>query len=70
MLYDTLLRVENEPDNKQLLEWLENVCQPHFQMVDGLVGTFIVNIDEPVYAKKLLKVLKKLNEYLPTLVVP
>lgn len=70
MLYDTLLRVENEPDNKQLLAWLEGICQPHFQMVDGLVGTFITNLDEPVYARKLLRVLKKMNEYLPQLVVP
>jgi len=26
-LYDTLLRVETEEDNKPLLDWLENVCQ-------------------------------------------
>jgi hypothetical protein len=25
-LYDTLLRVETEEDNKALLDWLENVC--------------------------------------------
>ena len=25
-LYDTLLRVETEEDNKPLLDWLENVC--------------------------------------------
>ncbi len=58
MLYSTLLRVENEQDNKALLDWLENVCQRHFGLVDGLVSNFIVNIDEPEYSKKLLKVLK------------
>ena len=50
MLFDTLLRVDNEPDNKQLIEWLENVSQRHFGLIDGLVGNFIVNIDEPAYA--------------------
>ncbi|TNV79018.1 hypothetical protein FGO68_gene2123 [Halteria grandinella] len=69
-LYSTLLRVDTEPDNKALIEWLENVCQRHYGLVDGLVANFIVNIDEPAYGKKLLKVLKKLNEYLPTLVTP
>lgn len=57
-LYSTLLRVDTEPDNKALIDWLENVCQRHFGLVDGLVANFIVNIDEPTYGKKLLKVLK------------
>jgi hypothetical protein len=57
-LYDTLLRVENEENNKALLDWLENVCQRQFGLVDGLVANFIMNIDQPTYAKKLLKVLK------------
>ena len=57
-LYDTLLRVETEEDNKQLLDWLENVCQKQFGLVDGLVANFIMNIDQPVFAKKLLKVLR------------
>ena len=57
-LYDTLLRVEKEEDNKALLDWLENVCQKQFGLVDGLVANFIMNIDQPTYAKKLLKVLK------------
>jgi chaperone required for assembly of F1-ATPase len=57
-LYDTLLRVETEEDNKALLDWLENVCQKQFGLVDGLVANFIMNIDQPVFAKKLLKVLR------------
>jgi chaperone required for assembly of F1-ATPase len=57
-LYDTLLRVETEEDNKPLLDWLENVCQKQFGLVDGLVANFIMNIDQPVFAKKLLKVLR------------
>jgi chaperone required for assembly of F1-ATPase len=44
-LYDTLLRVEQEENNKQLLDWLENVCQKQFGLVDGLVANFIMNID-------------------------
>jgi hypothetical protein len=69
-LYETLLRVEREPENRQLLEWLEQVCQRQYQIIEGLVANFIVNIDEPEMAKRLLRVLKKLNEYLPELVVP
>ena len=57
-LYDTLLRVETEENNKPLLDWLENVCQKQFGLVDGLVANFIMNIDQPTFAKKLLKVLK------------
>ena len=57
-LYDTLLRVETEEDNKALLDWLENVCQKQFGLVDGLVANFIMNLDQPTFAKKLLKVLK------------
>jgi len=58
LIYDTLLRVETEADTRPLLAWLENVCQPQFQVVEALVADFIVNIDEPGRAKKLLKVLK------------
>jgi len=50
--------VETEEDNKPLLDWLENVCQKQFGLVDGLVANFIMNIDQPVFAKKLLKVLR------------
>jgi len=57
-LYDTLLRVDQETDNKPLLDWLESVCQKEFGLVDGLVVYFIQNIDQAVIAKKLLKVLK------------
>ena len=44
-LYDTLLRVDQETDNKPLLDWLESVCQKEFGLVDGLVVYFIQNID-------------------------
>lgn len=44
-LYDTLLRVEQETDNKALLDWVESVCQKEFGLVDGLVANFIQNID-------------------------
>ena len=57
-LYDTLLRVDEETDNKPLIEWLESVCQKEFGLVDGLVMYFIQNIENPGIAKKLLKVLK------------
>jgi hypothetical protein len=40
-LYETLLRVETEEDNKPLIEWLESICQKQFGLVDGLVANFI-----------------------------
>ncbi len=40
-LYDTLLRVEQEPENKDLLDWVESVCQREYGLVDGLVANFI-----------------------------
>lgn len=49
---------------------MENICQKQFGLVDGLVANFVDNIDDPAFARKLLKVLKKLNEHLPDLVVP
>eukprot|EP00347_Sterkiella_histriomuscorum_P013463 403364617 len=68
-LYDVLLRLDKERENQDLYAWLENICQKQFGLVDGLVANFIDNIEDSIFAKKLLKVLKKLNEHLPELVV-
>lgn len=65
-----MIRLDNEKNNQELYQWVENICQKQFGLVDGLVANFIDNIDDPVFARKLLKVLKKLNEHLPDLVVP
>jgi len=59
-----LLRLDTETENEALLEWCKNVCRPEFAIVDGLVANFIASYQEKAYAKKLLKVLKKMNEHL------
>jgi len=59
-----LLRLDTETENEALLEWCKNVCRPEFAVVDGLVANFIASYQEKVYATKLLKVLKKMNEHL------
>ena len=58
MLYDALLRLDEESDNEALLEWCKNVARPEFAIVDGLVANFVASYQEKAYAKKILKVLK------------
>ena len=41
MLYDALVRLEDETDNEELIEWVEGVCMPEYGVVDGLVANFI-----------------------------
>lgn len=53
-----MIRLDNEKNNQELYQWVENICQKQFGLVDGLVANFIDNIDDPVFARKLLKVLK------------
>lgn len=58
MLYSTLERLDNEEENKEaLLEWVTQVCDPEFGMVEGLVANFIDFIADREYAKKILKIL-------------
>ena len=58
MLYGALIRLDNEPENEQLLEWVKNVCQPEYGVVDGLVANFIDFLDDKAYVTKILKILK------------
>ena len=58
LLSSTLDRLENEEENKEaLLEWVTQICDPEFGMVEGLVANFIDFIDDKEYAKKILKIL-------------
>ena len=57
-LFDVLQRMDTETDNKDLYLWVENICQRQFGLIDGLVANFIDNIDDPQFARKLLKVMK------------
>jgi hypothetical protein len=50
------------------MAWFRNVCNPEFSLIDGLITMFIDKTDNPELCKKILKVLKKLNEHVPDLV--
>jgi len=58
MLFGALLRLDNEPENEGLVEWVQNVCQPEFGVVDGLVANFIDFLDDKTYVTRILKILK------------
>ena len=58
MLYDALLRLEEETENEELIEWVEGVCVPEYGVIDGLVANFIDYIDDKNYSNLLLKILK------------
>lgn len=48
--------------------WFTNICNPQFSMIDGLVVTFIDNIQQTDLTAMILKILVKLNEYIPEMV--
>lgn len=58
MLYGALLRLDEEEDNDQLMDWVKNVCDPAYGVVDGLVANFIDFLDDKHYVTKILKILK------------
>lgn len=57
-LYGALLRLDTEIENEKLLEWVKNVCDPLYKVVDGLVSNFIDFLEEKNYVSKILKILK------------
>lgn len=57
-LYGALLRLDDEEDNEQLMDWVKNVCEPAYGVVDGLVANFIDFVDDKPYVTKILKILK------------
>jgi hypothetical protein len=50
------------------MAWFTQICNPAFSMIDGLVVTFIDNIQQTDLTATILKILVKLNEYIPDLV--
>ena len=58
MLYDALVRLDEETENEALLDWCKNICKPEFAIVDGLVANFVASYQEKAYASRILKVLK------------
>ena len=47
------------------MTWFENICNPEFSLIDGLIQMFIDQVEDPSITLKILKVLRKLNEHLP-----
>ena len=47
------------------MEWFKSICNPEFNLIGGLVATFIDNSSDAEMSRKIPKVLKKLNEHLP-----
>jgi len=58
MLYGALLRLDNETENEQLMDWVKNVCEAEYGVIDGLVANFIDFQDDKLYVTKILKILK------------
>jgi len=58
MLFNALQRLDTEPENEALKEWAENVLQPEYGVMDGLVANFIDFVDESDYCAIILKILK------------
>ena len=64
-----------EPDvtpemKQQLITWFKSIANPQFSLIDGLIQMFIDKTDQKELQTKILKVLKKLNEFIPELVSP
>ncbi len=57
-LYGALLRLDTEQENDQLKDWVKNVCEPQYGVIDGLVANFIDFLDNVPYVTKILKILK------------
>ena len=54
-----------EEKKAQVMTWFENICNPEFSLIDGLIQMFIDQVEDPSITLKILKVLRKLNEHLP-----
>jgi hypothetical protein len=57
-LYEGLLRLDEERENEELMDWVKSVCDPQYGVVDGLVSNFIDFLDDKPYVTKILKILK------------
>jgi hypothetical protein len=71
-IFSTIMKYEDpnisEAKKAQVMGWFQQICQPEFSLIDGLVTMFIDKLDSPELSMKILKILRKLNEHLPDLV--
>ena len=54
----------------QLIMWFKSIANLQFLLIDGLIQMFIDKHENKELQTKILKVLKKLNEYIPDMVGP
>ena len=41
------MRLDQEPNNSELIEWLSSIAQPEYGLIDGLVANFVENVEDP-----------------------
>lgn len=69
MIYDAFLKLDEDPNDEALREWCMNVCDPETDYVDGFVANFIAYVEDKEFSKKILKLLKKMNEHFSKVVL-
>jgi len=57
-----------EKHSKKKIKWLMDICDPEFGLVESLIANFIQNVDQTKYATKILRLLRKLLEYVPEVI--
>ena len=57
-----------EEKKEAAMNWFKTICDPNFQLIDGLVSMYIDNVTDAEMTRKIMKILRKLNYYLPDMV--
>ena len=50
------------------MDWFTQICNPEFALIDALITMFIDKLEDHEVCLKILKILRKLNEFLPQIV--
>ena len=73
-IHATIIKFEDpvleEEKKQQVLAWFKNITDPQFQLIDSLIVMFIDNSSNLELSRKILKILRKLNEIFPENVGP
>jgi hypothetical protein len=48
----------NESNNPQIKEWLKQITNPEFQLIDSLINLFLDNLKDSALTVNILKVLR------------
>jgi len=69
-LHGVLQKINDGHEKKEeMMTWLKTVTQKQFKLVDAIVVNFNAHTDDSEMSKKLLQILKRLNELVPEVVV-